>query len=121
MVNLTRCLARAEAKNGILSYCIAPGFVETAMARDSVRDLGPEALTADIPLKRTAAVKDVAGVAVFLATNAANYLTGITIPVNQDAQNTPSLPMVGHDILPVAGNGGSLSVIHRYLVAPACL
>ena len=81
MVNLTRCLARAEAKNGILSYCIAPGFVETAMARDSVRDLGLAALAADIPLGRIATVEDVAGVAVFLASSAADYLTGITIPV----------------------------------------
>jgi len=81
MVNLTRCLARAEAKNNILAYCIAPGFVETAMARDSVRELGMAALTADIPLRRIATVEDVAGVAVFLASDAANYLTGITIPV----------------------------------------
>lgn len=81
MVNLTRCLARAEAKSGILAYCIAPGWVETAMARDSVRDLGLAALTADIPLKRIATVEDVAGVAVFLASDAANYLTGITIPI----------------------------------------
>jgi len=81
LVNLTRCLARAEAKNGVLSYCIAPGWVETAMARDSVRDLGLEALTADIPLKRIATVEDVAGVALFLASPAADYLTGITIPV----------------------------------------
>jgi len=81
MVSLTRCLARAEAKNGILAYCIAPGFVETAMARESVRELGLEALTADIPLGRIATVKDVAGVALFLASPAADYLTGITIPV----------------------------------------
>ena len=51
------------------------------MARDSLRELGPEALTADIPLKRIATVEDVAGVAAFLATDAANYLPGITIPV----------------------------------------
>jgi 3-oxoacyl-[acyl-carrier protein] reductase len=38
MVSLTRCLARAEAKHNILAYCIAPGFVENAMARDSVRE-----------------------------------------------------------------------------------
>jgi NAD(P)-dependent dehydrogenase (short-subunit alcohol dehydrogenase family) len=81
MVNLTCCLARAEAKNGILSYCNAPGWVETAMAWDSVRELGLEALTADVPLKRIATVEDVAGVAVFLASDAANYLTGTTIPV----------------------------------------
>jgi NAD(P)-dependent dehydrogenase (short-subunit alcohol dehydrogenase family) len=81
MVSLTRCLARAEAAHNVLAYCIAPGFVETAMARDSVRDLGMPALTADIPLGRIATIEDVAGVALFLASPAADYLTGVTIPV----------------------------------------
>ena len=82
MVNLTRCLARAEAHNGILSYCIAPGWVETAMAREGMED--PEMwadILSQIPLGRIASVNDVAGVAVFLASSAADYLTGITIPV----------------------------------------
>ena len=64
----------------ILTFLLR-SVVIVSMARDSVRDLGMEALTADIPLKRIATVEDVAGVAVFLATDAANYLTGITIPV----------------------------------------
>lgn len=80
MVNLTRCLARAEAKNGILAYCIAPGFVETAMARDGMATRAAQ-ITADIPLGRIASVEDVAGVAVFFASDAADYLTGIAIPV----------------------------------------
>ena len=80
MVNLTRCLARAEAVHNILAYCIAPGWVETAMARDGMETMQAEIL-AQIPLGRIASVEDVAGVAVFLASDAANYLTGITIPV----------------------------------------
>lgn len=80
MVNLTRCLARAEAQNGILAYCIAPGWVETAMAREGMETMGAQ-ITADIPLGRIATVDDVAGVAVFFASDAANYLTGVTIPV----------------------------------------
>jgi len=80
MVSLTRCLARAEAHNGILSYCIAPGWVETAMAREGMAEKEDEILS-QIPLGRIASVEDVAGVALFLASDAANYLTGITIPV----------------------------------------
>jgi 3-oxoacyl-[acyl-carrier protein] reductase len=80
MVNLTRCLARAEAGHGILSYCIAPGFVETAMAREGMETRAAQ-LTSDIPLGRIASVEDVAGVAVFLASDAADYLTGITMLV----------------------------------------
>jgi hypothetical protein len=51
------------------------------MARNSVRELGMAALTADIPLGRIASVEDVAGVALFLASPAADCLTDITIPV----------------------------------------
>ncbi|HZT44406.1 MAG TPA: SDR family oxidoreductase [Chthonomonadaceae bacterium] len=80
MISLTRCLARAEAKNGILSYGIAPGWVETAMAREGMETMAEEIL-AQIPLGRIATVEDVAGVALFLASDAANYLTGITILV----------------------------------------
>jgi len=80
MVNLTRCLARAEAVNDILSYCIAPGWVETAMAREGMEQMAADVLS-QIPLGRIASVEDVAGVALFLASDAANYLTGITIPV----------------------------------------
>ena len=80
-MSLTRCLARALADKGILSYCIAPGWVETAMARESMATDLPEILS-QIPLGRVASVEDIAGVAVFLASHAANYLTGVTIPVS---------------------------------------
>jgi NAD(P)-dependent dehydrogenase (short-subunit alcohol dehydrogenase family) len=81
MVSLTRCLARALAADNILSYCIAPGFTETAMARESMETRLP-AILSQIPLGRVASVEDVAGVAVFLASDDANYLTGVTIDVN---------------------------------------
>ena len=80
MVNLTRCLARAMAREKVLAYCIAPGWVETAMARESMALMLPQILS-EIPLNRVASVEDVAGVALFLASDAADYLTGVTIPV----------------------------------------
>lgn len=80
MVNLTRCIARGLAAENILAYCIAPGFVETAMARNAMEERRAE-IVADIPLGRVASVEDVAGVALFLASPDADYLTGITIPV----------------------------------------
>jgi NAD(P)-dependent dehydrogenase (short-subunit alcohol dehydrogenase family) len=80
MVNLTRCVARALAHENILSYCIAPGFVETAMARNDMETRRAE-IEADIPLGRVASVEDVAGAALFLASPDSNYLTGVTIPV----------------------------------------
>jgi NAD(P)-dependent dehydrogenase (short-subunit alcohol dehydrogenase family) len=83
MVNLTRCLARAEARRNILSYCIAPGWVQTDMAKDNLADPSQAAeIVSQIPLGRVATPQDVAGVAAFLASDAANYLTGVTIDVN---------------------------------------
>jgi NAD(P)-dependent dehydrogenase (short-subunit alcohol dehydrogenase family) len=81
MVSLTRCLARSLAADNILSYCIAPGFTETDMARESMDTRLPE-IVSQIPLGRVASVEDVAGVALFLASDDANYLTGVTIDVN---------------------------------------
>ncbi|MDE2127865.1 MAG: SDR family oxidoreductase [Armatimonadetes bacterium] len=81
LVSLTRCLARAEAHNGILAYCIAPGWVETAMAREGMEAMGAQ-IVSEIPLRRIASVDDVAGVAMFLASADADYLTGVTIDVN---------------------------------------
>ena len=81
MVVFTRCLARALSAQGILSYSIAPGWVETAMAREGMETMR-ESILAEIPIGRIATPEDVAHVALFLASDAADYLTGVTIDVN---------------------------------------
>lgn len=81
MVLLTRCIGRALASYGIYGFAIAPGWVETAMAREGMATMRDE-IVGQIPFGRVASVDDVAGVAVFLASDAANYLTGTTIDVN---------------------------------------
>lgn len=81
MVIFTRCLARALSARGIFAYAIAPGWVETAMAREGMETMS-ESILAEIPAGRIAVPEDVAGVAVFLASDAADYLTGVTIDVN---------------------------------------
>jgi 3-oxoacyl-[acyl-carrier protein] reductase len=80
LVGLTRSLARALAQEKIYAYCIAPGWVETDMSRQRMEPQR-ERILAEIPFGRVATVEDVAGVARFLATDAADYLTGITITV----------------------------------------
>ncbi len=80
MVSLTRCLARAMSPKGILAYCIAPGWVETAMAREGMETMAEE-IVSQIPLGRIASVEDVAGVALFFASKDADYLTGTTMLV----------------------------------------
>jgi 3-oxoacyl-[acyl-carrier protein] reductase len=81
MVLLTRCIGRALPTDNVYACCIAPGWVETAMAREGMETMREE-IVGQIPFGRIATVEDVAGVALFLASDAANYLTGITIDVN---------------------------------------
>jgi 3-oxoacyl-[acyl-carrier protein] reductase len=81
LVNLTRSIARACARDNIIASCVAPGFVDTDMAAGEMKSHGEEIL-AQIPLRRLATVTDVASVVLFLASPMADYLSGVTIDVN---------------------------------------
>ncbi|MBI3801644.1 MAG: glucose 1-dehydrogenase [Deltaproteobacteria bacterium] len=76
---LTRNLAVELGQFGITINSIAPGAIETPINRKLLRDpqkLG--ALQAQIPLARLGRPEDVAGLAVFLASSDADYVTGST-------------------------------------------
>ena len=80
---LIRELARQWAPHGIRVNGLAPGFFPTAMNAPMVADEGRLAqLVARIPLGRPGAPADLAGVAVFLASPAAGYITGQVIPLD---------------------------------------
>lgn len=81
MVNFTRSIARAFAKSGVLSYTVAPGFIEAGMALQTIAVQGDE-IRAQIPSGRIGSADDVANVVLFLASDLSNYLTGSTIDVN---------------------------------------
>lgn len=81
MVNLTRSIARACAKDNIVASCVTPGFVDTEIARAEL-ERSHEAILAQIPLGRVGTVDDVAAVILFLASPMADYLNGVTIDVN---------------------------------------
>jgi len=66
LVNLTRCIARACAKDNIVANCVAPGFIETEMARSELEAHGDDIIS-QIPLRRVGSVADVASVILFLA------------------------------------------------------
>jgi NAD(P)-dependent dehydrogenase (short-subunit alcohol dehydrogenase family) len=81
IVSMTRGLARSYGPDGILVNAIAPGAVDTPMLTD---DLSAEALAEfvdQIPLGRVAAPAELAGVAVFLVSDHASYISGATINV----------------------------------------
>ncbi len=81
LVNLTISIARACAKDNIVATCVAPGFIETEMARSEL-EARREEIVHEIPLGRVGTVGDVAAVILFLASPMADYLNGATIDVN---------------------------------------
>ncbi|MCW5936048.1 MAG: SDR family oxidoreductase [Fimbriimonadaceae bacterium] len=81
LLNLTRALAVEHAKLGVRHFAIAPGWVETAMAREGMETRLPEILR-DIPLGRMASPADCAAAVAFLLRDEAAYLSGIVLDIN---------------------------------------
>lgn len=82
MLAMHKSIARAYAKDRICSYAITPGFTDTAMAGDYLESRGGADLLADIPLGRVAEPDEIANVAVYLALDAPESLTGATLDAN---------------------------------------
>jgi NAD(P)-dependent dehydrogenase (short-subunit alcohol dehydrogenase family) len=82
MLALHKTIARAHAAQGILSFAIAPGFTDTAMAGDYLASRGGDGLLADIPLGRVAMPEEIARIAAFCALDAPPSMTGAVIDAN---------------------------------------
>ena len=78
---LTRTIARAVAKDGVLAYCVSPGWAATEMALQGASPEAPEAAAQDIPLGELTPPEDVAEVITFLSSGRARHATGVTIDV----------------------------------------
>jgi NAD(P)-dependent dehydrogenase (short-subunit alcohol dehydrogenase family) len=81
LVGLSRSLARELGSRGITSNVVAPGYVDTDMTA-GLTDARRAELLAAIPLGRTAAPHEVAGVVGFLASDASAYVTGAVLAVD---------------------------------------
>jgi 3-oxoacyl-[acyl-carrier protein] reductase len=81
LIGMARSLARELGVRGITTNVIAPGFVTTDMTAVLDEDIKKGILNT-IPLNRYAEASEVAGVAVFLASDSAAYITGAVIPVD---------------------------------------
>jgi len=82
LISLTQVLARWGAEHNILVNSIAPGIIETDLTREELRSGGGKGIVALTLLKRPGQVEDVASVAVMLASDEQNYITGQTISPN---------------------------------------
>ncbi len=81
MVGFSKALAQEVASRNITVNCIAPGLVETAMTA-VLGDAARDAMLGRIPMGRAGVPQDIAGCAVFLASDEAAYVTGQTLHVN---------------------------------------
>lgn len=83
VAQLTKSLAAAWAPDGIRVNAIAPGFIVTAQSEKSRKNPTHVAnVKARTPLGRWGEPDDIAGAALFLASDAARFITGACIPVD---------------------------------------
>ena len=81
LVGFSKSVAREVASRGIRVNVITPGFIETDMT-NAMPDAAKQALLAAVPLGRTGSPQDIAGLVVYLASDASAYITGQTISVD---------------------------------------
>lgn len=81
VISMTRDLATSWAQYGINVNAIAPGWFPTRMSGGLIERFEEEMLR-DIPLHRFGSPEELKGVAVFLASDAAAYMTGQTVTVD---------------------------------------
>ena len=84
IVQLTRSLATAWAKDNIQVNAVLPGWIDTDLTRQAridVPDLHDRVLSRT-PARRWGVPADFAGIAVYLASPASDYMTGAAIPVD---------------------------------------
>ncbi|UCF75694.1 MAG: glucose 1-dehydrogenase [Betaproteobacteria bacterium] len=81
LVQFTRDLAIKWAQYNIHVNCVCPGFFVTPI-NQKLFERGAEQILREIPLARTGGVDDLKGIAVLLASDASNFITGAIIPVD---------------------------------------
>lgn len=81
LIGLTKALAKEEGLSGITVNCVTPGVIDTDMNKH-LDDETRSALQEETPIGRIGASQDVAQTIYFLASDAADFITGQVIGVN---------------------------------------
>jgi 3-oxoacyl-[acyl-carrier protein] reductase len=81
LIGLARSIARELGSRSITANVIAPGFVETDMTAELTEARRKEIL-GNVPLGRYGTGEEVAGAALYLASDAAAYVSGVVLPVD---------------------------------------
>lgn len=81
LINLVKSLAAEQAAQKVHHFAIAPGWVDTAMARDGMEDR-LASIIATIPYGRMGSPEDCANAVNWLLSGEADYMTGLVIDIN---------------------------------------
>jgi len=81
LIGLAKTTARELAKKNVTANCVAPGFIDTDMARKLAQPIIDAAVEL-IPMKRMGTPEDVAKAVAFLASDDAGYITGQVLCVD---------------------------------------
>jgi 2-deoxy-D-gluconate 3-dehydrogenase len=84
IVQLTRNLAVAWAPDNIQVNAILPGFINTDLTKQARKDIPglEERVKARTPLGRWGETDELSGTAIYLASHAADFVTGVALPVD---------------------------------------
>jgi 2-deoxy-D-gluconate 3-dehydrogenase len=83
VVELTKCLSNEWSPFGVTVNCIAPGYIETEMLKPLTGNpSAAETAKGRIPVGRFGTPEEVASPVVFLCSDEARYITGVTLPVD---------------------------------------
>jgi len=84
IVQFTRACASAWARDNIQVNAVLPGWIDTALTRQARQEIAGlhERVLQRTPAGRWGAIDDLAGIAVFLASPASDFVTGTAIPVD---------------------------------------
>ncbi len=77
-----RSMAKELARDRIRVNCVAPAWTESDMSRGPVDKIGREKVIADFPLGRIGRPEDVAGATLYLLSDLAQFVTGMTLTVD---------------------------------------
>lgn len=81
LLGFTKSLAREVANRGVTVNAVAPGFIATDMTEE-LTDEQKEAIFAQVPSQRMGKPEEIAAAVLYLASDAAAYVTGETLHVN---------------------------------------
>jgi NAD(P)-dependent dehydrogenase (short-subunit alcohol dehydrogenase family) len=82
VISLTQALAQEWGRDGVRVNAVSPGWIDTEINRAFTESSAVATIADDVPMGRWGETDDVAGVAVWLASDASSYVTGANIPVD---------------------------------------